>query len=119
MANHAFACPNSKRLCERLFDELNKKIGHLVHKKGENKCSIRSTGTIFAWVNSHHAMIGRLNIWFLGDADKAKKFSGLDIHPRGNPDKAGGWSKWGGSFCIVATCGAVWAVFPSDRKSVV
>jgi hypothetical protein len=100
MANHDNACANSKQLCELLFCELNKKIGNLVYKNGPNKCSIRSTGKIFVWVNSHHQIIKHLNVWFLGDADKAEKFTGLNIRPRRNLEKAGGWREWGGSFDI-------------------
>jgi hypothetical protein len=100
MANHVSACESSTQLCDRLFNELNKKISHLVQEKGENKCSFKSTGIIFAWVNCHYVRIGRLNIWFLGDVEKAKKFSKLNVHPRGNPQNAGGWLPFEGSFDI-------------------
>jgi hypothetical protein len=102
MANHKDSCARSKLFCEQLFTGLNKKIGNLEYGQGANKCSIkaRGNGVIFAWVNSHSSRVGRLNIWFLGDAEEAKKFPGLEIKPRNNPDNAGGWAGWGGSFSI-------------------
>jgi hypothetical protein len=100
MANHKRASSESKSLCERLFASLEQRLGHLTYKQGKNKCSIEGTGRVFAWVNSHSIRTTSINIWFLGSADAAKQFSGLSIHARPNPDEAGGWEPYGGSFNI-------------------
>lgn len=88
--NHVSAGAQSKYLCERLFEELEKRLGSLKYEQGEDKCSIRGKGRVFALVNNHIKNYGSINIWFLGSADDARHFSELTIYKRTNSDSVKG-----------------------------
>jgi len=96
MANHNSAGPASKYLCERLFEELEKRLGLLTYEQGENKCSIKGAGSVFAWIASHAKEYGSINVWFYGDANDAMDFKKLTIYKRSS--LAGEWKRYASSF---------------------
>jgi hypothetical protein len=98
MSNHASAGPNSKHLCERLFEELEKRLRPLTYEQGKDKCSIRGVGSVFVWIARHTKNYGSINVCFCGDANDAMRFSGLTIYKRAN--LTGVWKPYGGSFNI-------------------
>jgi hypothetical protein len=80
--NHNSSSFQSRHLCERLFEALEKRLGPLTYERGRNKCSIRGSGSVFAWVNSHTKNYGSIEVWFLGSANDAIGFTGLTVYKR-------------------------------------
>jgi hypothetical protein len=101
MGSHVSGNSESRRLCENLYSALNRRIPDLVHENGKNKCKfgIKGARRIFAWVNTHGYRHSKIEIWFLGNLDDAKKFKTLDIRPRRPTNSS--WDEYKGRFDIV------------------
>jgi hypothetical protein len=94
MSNHSSSGPESKYLCERLFEELEKRLGPLLYRHGQDMCTVRTETGILAWVTSHAQAYGSINVWFRGSGGHTKNLRALHIctHSKSN--------LYGGSFKI-------------------
>lgn len=90
MSNHASAGPESKHLCERLFEELEKRLGPLLYRRGQEMCTVRNETGVIACVNSHAQAYGSINIWFRGNAGKDNHFRALHICSQSKSNAYGG-----------------------------
>jgi len=100
MANHSKSCAGAKGLCQRLFDALNQRIPNLEYERQENKCKFKASGSrkAFAWVNTHGFRSSKIEIWFLGNLDDARKYWKLIIRPRTPTNSS--WDEYHGRFDI-------------------
>lgn len=100
MSAHSNCCSNPKDLCQNLFTALNQRVPKLKYEKGKNKCSFGIDGARkkFAWINTHSKRESKIEIWFLGDLDDARKFALLQIRPRTPTDSS--WDEYHGRFDI-------------------
>jgi hypothetical protein len=100
MANHLKACASAKSLCQKLFESLNQRIPNLEYEQQKNKCKFKASRArkAFAWVNTHGFRSSKIEIWFLGDLDEARKYPTLIIRPR-TPTE-GSWDEYHGRFYI-------------------
>jgi hypothetical protein len=103
MSGHSKGSSGSIDLCENLFTALNQRVPKLIYKKGDNKCSLGIVGArrIFAWVNTHARRGSKIEIWFLGSLNEARKFKALAIRPRTPIDSS--WDEYHGRFDIKNT----------------
>jgi len=100
MANHSSSCDGSKSICQKLFEALNQRIENLIYEQQDNKCKFKATGArkAFAWINTHGSRSPKIEIWFLGDLDAARKFSTLTIRPRKPTNSS--WGEYHGRFNV-------------------